>query len=636
MCAYEVKSLKKRCHEVLNQDRIDLTLKQSKAQAITTVGANVPGRLHEEAAVPMKREGQQRVLRKVDTKLHDFSDYYPTLAEASGEILVVIGAGTAALTYLYTETFSETIKHIVILGDQGYWAKASHRLAQPHHILALPNEKSYPFIDPANHDLERKVQPHQHASAYVHSTAYQARLEKLRSDTYERLQDLGIQVIAVREAWVEAIGQKVRGQYSLRIKGLEKPVMADKLILATGAGPARTLPKQLAESLYHSSAKCLGDHPDQIQDEMARRVLNYTDILSENAERVLEKRVLVYGGGATAAWAMEVTELNAVPVGWVAKSGFDDAEKAGPRVEAIIKRTRIIQSHALITNIILDHTENGFCLKVTIENQRTNKCDDYHIDYLVNCIGQEAYGPDGLPDIIAPGICQTLTPLLDINDMNGTGQFSKIGWQSEDRRFVILGSAQATYYRKDFKTPSYPSVSDFIPRSGQVPITIGGTVSSVLALTNYMPFSQDMKSLDIRWLSLNIHILNATQLAAYFTICFKDAPAEDINKAVQAYINARAHTEFGLSKSDLTSFFRHFFKDYLENADPKFLSNDIDPAQLGLEPIDEPRCSERLRLLGFWQSTEGAASSNASKGVSLAPGDEDEQPLVRKRKPPLS
>lgn len=633
MREYKVKSLKERCHEVLNQDRIDLTLKKSKPQAITAVDASMPVPLKDEAGVPMRREGEQRVSRKVETTLSDFSDSYPTIAQANGEILVVIGGGTAALTYLYTETFSENIKHIIILGDHGYWAKASHRLAQPHHILALPNEKSHPFIDPAKHDLERQVHPHQHHSAYVHSTAYQARLEKLRSDTYERLKDLGIQVTAVREAWVEAIGQKVSGQYSLRIKGLKRLVMADKLVLATGAGPARKLPQELRESLYHSSVTFFGEDPEKIQDEMALRVLNYTDILSENAERVLEKRVLVYGGGATAAWAMEVTELNAVPVGWVAKSGFDDAEKAGPRVEAIIKRTRIIQSHALITNIILDHDENGFCLKVTIENQRTSKCNDYHIDYLVNCIGQEAYGTDGLPDIIAPGICQTLTPLLDINDMNGTGQLSKIGWQSDDRRFVILGSAQATYYRKDLKTPSYSSVSDFIPRSGQVPITIGGTVSSVLALTNYMPFSQDTKNLDIKWLSLNIHILNATQLAAYFTICFKDTPAAEINTAVKAFISARAETEFGLSQEDLSRFFRHFFKDFLENADPKFLSNDIDPAKLGLKPVDEPKRPERLPR--FWQLTEKGATSSSASIREL--GYEDEYMVKAKHphKPPL-
>lgn len=48
---------------------------------------------------------------------------------------------------------------------------------------------------------------------------------------------------------------------------------------------------------------------------------------------------------------MEVTDLNAKPVAWVAKSGFGEAEVAGPRVGAIIDRTRPLQMQGTITKI---------------------------------------------------------------------------------------------------------------------------------------------------------------------------------------------------------------------------------------------------------------------------------------------
>lgn len=77
-------------------------------------------------------------------------------AKTGGKVLVVIGGGTAALTYLYTQDIEKEYSHVLILGDRGYWGTAAHRLAQPHHIFAMPHEPSYEFIDPAEHDQTKR------------------------------------------------------------------------------------------------------------------------------------------------------------------------------------------------------------------------------------------------------------------------------------------------------------------------------------------------------------------------------------------------------------------------------------------------------------------------------------------------
>lgn len=79
--------------------------------------------------------------------------------------LVVVGGGTTAMTYLATAEIGKEYTHVAIVGDKGYWSRQSHRLAQPHHILALPEQPSARFVDPSEHDASRNILPHDDRSA---------------------------------------------------------------------------------------------------------------------------------------------------------------------------------------------------------------------------------------------------------------------------------------------------------------------------------------------------------------------------------------------------------------------------------------------------------------------------------------
>lgn len=477
-------------------------------------------------------------------------------AKTGGKVLVVIGGGTAALTYLYTQDIEKEYSHVLILGDRGYWGTAAHRLAQPHHIFAMPHEPSYEFIDPAEHDQTKKILPHQPMSAYVHSHDYQSRLIEFEKATVESLHTKGKEVFIASKERVKRI-ERTKDDGHLKIKTTSGHTLdVDKVIIATGAGPARTLEENLQKGLSTPDAKA--------------RVLNYTDILTPRVEKCKDKTVLVYGGGATAAWAMEVAALTAKPVAWVGRSGFELAIEAGPRVNAIIVNSRSVQLTGVITSISYLPDEQGGKGKLLIEvSEKENELPKHKftVDYLFNCIGQEPYELGGLPEIISDDLRDEITPYFDKNCVTGE-KGCKLGWSTAKNDVFIIGAAQGTYYNKNKTTPTaptvptgstVPTVSSFLPRSGQVPITIGGVVSSVCALTNYMPIFQDPVTRKATVSSLNVNVMNATQLAVFFTVSYHYVSAQKINQAVKELIAERSNTDFGLSPKRFEEFlYEHF------------------------------------------------------------------------------
>ncbi|MCE0723735.1 FAD-dependent oxidoreductase [Legionella resiliens] len=494
-----------------------------------------------------------------NSKIIGSIDEFQTSAK-TGKILAVIGGGTAALTYLYTQDIGKEYSHVLVLGDRGYWGIAAHRLAQPHHIFAMPHEPSYEFIDPAEHDQTHGILPHQPSSAYVHSHNYQSRLIELEKATVDSLHTQGKEVFIADKERVKRIDRsKDNGHLKIETaSGHSFPV--DKIIVATGAGPARTLEENLKKGLSSPDAQA--------------KVLNYTDILTPVVEKCKDKTVLVYGGGATAAWAMEVAALTAKPVAWVGRSGFELAIEAGPRVNAIIVNSRSVQLKGSITSISYVHGENGEEGKLLIGvSEKENEPPKYNftVDYLFNCIGQEPYELGGLPEILSDSLKEEIIPYFDKNHVTGTKESCKLGWSTAKNDLFIIGAAQGTYYNKSKTGPTVPSdstaptaeaaptVSSFLPRSGQVPITIGGVVSSVCALTNYMPISQDPVTGKAIVSSLNVNVMNATQLAVFFTVNYLGVPPEKINKAVEDLIKERSNTDFGLSPKRFEEFLHEHF-----------------------------------------------------------------------------
>jgi hypothetical protein len=501
--------------------------------------------------------------------LSDLHRFYLDIPQHQ-KVLVVIGGGTAALTYLYTADIEPIYTHIVILGDRGYWGYAGHRLAQPHHIFALPHAPSDEYIDSAEHDATHGILPHDPRSAYVHSNDFQARLIELEKATCEALAKNGKKVFIARAALVTKIERQDGALFRFEINNASSPIFANKVIVATGAGPARKLSPDLHASLSASAAKVKTsvDSPDV--NEM---ILDYTDVLRPVVAKCKNKDVIIYGGGATAAWAMEVAALTAKPIAWIAKNGFDKAIVAGPRVGAIIDGSRSVQMQgeidaltyetcpvsgkpkllvSVVTPNITYFTGEGESKEVSSVSGTTTK--HYRVDYLFNCIGQEPYERGGLPEILSPNIKSELTPYLDKNNVTGDERSCMLGWSTQRGDLMIIGAAQGTYYDRDRSILKPPSVSQYLPRSGQDGITIGSVVFSVCALTNYMPFSQDANTGDVVLTSLNLHVMNATQLAAYFTAQYPKASAREVNEAVKAFILERIQTEFGLSKKRLAEF----------------------------------------------------------------------------------
>ncbi|MBF9266492.1 hypothetical protein [Paracidovorax cattleyae] len=459
--------------------------------------------------------------------------------------LFVVGGGTAALTYLSTANLDSMFTHVVVIGDLGYWNRVGHRLAQPHHILALPHEESAGFIDPGRHDALNNLLPHDDRSAYVHSRDYQARLAKLGEYTGDMLRSQGRKVFFTGGISVEKISKEQGTGYRIATTGPGPSVLGHKVVIATGAAPARRLADHL---LPEGSAAQLP------------QILGYDDVLTPGmAERIQGKSVMVYGGGPTAAWAMEVAKQHAGSSTWVARNGFGVAEAAGPRVGAIIEGSRDCQIQGEIDAIrCLDSGDapGGQRLRVDVSGKAQGEASEKRsldVDYLVNSTGQDAYAAGGLHDILSDAIKEDLRPIPDRNRVSGVPE-TMLGFGTRSGDLQIIGAAAASYQDAGRGLKPGRLASETLPRSGKIGITIGGVVASVAALTDYMPMRQDPATGALRVTGLNLHVMNATQLAVYLTGAYPAASAERINTTVEEYLQARSHTEFGLSDAELEAF----------------------------------------------------------------------------------
>jgi hypothetical protein len=91
----------------------------------------------------------------------------------------------------------------------------------------------------------------------------------------------------------------------------------------------------------------------------------------------------------------------------------------------------------------------------------------------VNCIGQDAYEKDRHHDVLSSTIKDDIVPILDKNQVSGRAD-TVLAFGTRDGYLEIIGAAAASYYDTARKLKPDRSVREHLPRSGRVPITIGG------------------------------------------------------------------------------------------------------------------------------------------------------------------
>lgn len=521
--------------------------------------------MYQKAGESAKREklengGISKIEQKAlsdEPKKRSLKNFYEKLLP-SDKLTVIVGAGTAALTYLATKRFDAADTHILLIGGSGYWGdQVAHRLGQPNHIFALPHSKSAEFVDPNEHNRENGILPHHETSAYVHSLEYQKRLMDLEKMALNSLRAQGKKIHIENGVSTQKIHRE-GSKFKIKLDISEDLFVADKMVVATGAAPGRKFPLELfpkSTDAMISGQAHIGDH-----------ILSYSDILTADiAEKIRDKDVFIYGGGATGAWAMEVSEQIGKSSKWVSRIGFDDAEEAGSRVEAIIKGSRDSQLKGNISSIeYLPPSSNSPDQKkirvnvVEVNRDQSKKTVSFVVDYIVNCIGQDPYEEGGLHATLSPEIKNELSPIMDRHKMSGKSGVN-LGFGTPGGELEIIGAAAASYYDIERNLKPGAAISEALPRSARVPTTIGGVVSSVAALTGYMPITQNSISGEIALSGLNMHVMNATQLAVYFSGLHPMARPEEINNAVEQYLLQRSVTEFGLTDLQTQNFMaKHF------------------------------------------------------------------------------
>src|SRR5271170_8239952 len=256
--------------------------------------------------------------------------------------LIVIGAGTSALNYLYallktagpkSYSIAEAEKGFgkgtvpasvmqklsgnfpkttLVIGESDLWEKAGefnpgYRVGQTSDHVRTPDSTR-----PVGSDTSFRP-----VSEYV------SEMKSLRGTVEKGAKSIGAAISFLR-GQVKKVSEDADG-YSVKVLASPVDYTCAKVILASGAGP--TL---LSDPLKLENIK----NKDRLKNRRDyEELIGGTEYLYSQAPK--HNDVLVYGGAPTSAWVVARARQHYCKVLWVARSGWDGANPAGRNKEVI-------------------------------------------------------------------------------------------------------------------------------------------------------------------------------------------------------------------------------------------------------------------------------------------------------------
>ena len=201
-------------------------------------------------------------------------------------------------------------------------------------------------------------------------------------------------------------------------------VLTDKLFLATGVGPERTL--QRSDVLFENEVS-----PKR---QVYHEVTTALQSMQEQPEYWRGKTVTVYGGGPTAAWIVEVAMSYSLKnILWIAKGGFAGANPSGRNSETI----QMTEGHRLTSAIRSLRYEGGGNtppegggILLTLDNDRAKWTQK--TDIVICATGSDPMAPTGVQSMLG-GLYRDLQP--------HTGRNKGVFARTEDGSIFVVSSA---------------------------------------------------------------------------------------------------------------------------------------------------------------------------------------------------
>ena len=359
--------------------------------------------------------------------------------------LIVVGAGTSALNYLYAllktegpkkysiaeaekafgqgkvptsvmEKLSGSFpKSILVIGESDLWERAGtfnpgYKVGQTSDHVRTPDSSVAVGRD----------------SAFRPVSEYNSEMRKLRENVEKGVQDIGGSINFLRSQ-VTKISEAGDG-YSVKAQASPVAYTCSKVIVASGAGPT-SLPDPL-------KLENVG-HKELLKFKRAyEELIGGTEYLYSFAPK--GKQVVVYGGAPTSAWVVARAKQHNCKILWVARSGWGGANPAGRNKEVIewatknkVTRQTDIASVDVITPPVLGEA------RIHVNFSDGTDCT---VHQLIYATGADPLGKGGPGQILESKLRDKLLPRYDPNYRFSPTDDVPVAWATENETCWVVGA----------------------------------------------------------------------------------------------------------------------------------------------------------------------------------------------------
>jgi hypothetical protein len=380
----------------------------------------------------------------------------------------------------------------------------------------------------------------------------------------------------------------VDGKYQVFITVWNGSVMivCDNVIIAMGAGPPRPL-------MVGEDGKLEVNVPAH-----GGYIVGGTEFMSPNwtmpnGHSGRGAVVAVYGGSATAAWAVELARLRHMQLGvwftrpgdgaspWDTEARFKAAFPAGERNTRVKEETRDLRAVLKLIDIKMLPSSDGLpFVGLTFTNQ-AGQTIRLAVDVLVYALGAEHTKDTGIRAMLDAPLQKDLVAYYDRN-LAISAKPSILAVGSADGTLMIVGSAMCSLAgfglsdlevqgekptRKMESLAKYTDISESLPPAARPPEGIGMVMAGIEALNQYIPATPVWTSgkgfkrrtepgysfhpTQYKW-DINFNVSNRTQLAVYFAQETDLSPfAANLAVALIVRLRTRPGNPLGLSDQQI-------------------------------------------------------------------------------------
>ena len=458
--------------------------------------------------------------------------------------LVVVGAGTSALNYLYALLKTTGPKtYSIAEAEKGFKAKGlevptsvREKLSGkfPDSVLVIGASdlwekagtfnEGYKMGQTSDHVRTADSQVNVGSNpGFRPVSEYNKEMRELRKNVEKGVTQIGSGIEFLNDE-VFKISETGDG-YSVKTKGRPLAYSAAKVVVASGAGPT-SLPEPL--KLEKIENRDLLKHKRDYEE-----FIGGTEYLYSHAPK--GKKVLVYGGAPTSAWVVARAKQHNCAVLWIARSGFDTANPAGRNKEVIewakSKNAMLkvdLTSVKIITPPVLG--EPRIEVKLSDDSYRT-------VHQLIYATGADPLGTGGPGQIIESKLREKLIPRFDPNYRFSPTDEVPVAWATDSETFWVVGApvfrALGKLDASELKTfqNKYQKIPNIMGEAGTPPEGVAVVTASIKSATGYTQTGGNF----------NWNTADLLELRAFLTRAYGNAFTDNQrNELAQSIVAARS------------------------------------------------------------------------------------------------